>query len=322
MYTNLKFLAILILMVFPYLAKGQNKKINNNRDKLIVYETVIVYDTIFIYDTVKISDHAKLNKIKSKQLILNVLQYDTANQRANLLIISPNQTATIPINSIILNENIKKYESMKKLSFFGVVLFAFQNMVIAQTNFGVSAGGGTWWAKSNNPFGSVEFSPTFNTGLFFSQPLSNAFNLKMEVNYSYLMSNYSYKAIVDTLNWVVTGEGESATNYHQISLPLQVGYKIGEFRPFLGVEYSYRFSESWLDKRIYSFGVIGGVNYLFNDKFSVSLNYYQGLSDDYTQKGTIINPFTSEKIGEYNYFWKSSRLGLTLYYTFSKKKRE
>jgi hypothetical protein len=321
MFTNLKFIIALIFALLPYLANGQNKKFNNNKDTLIVYETIIVYDTIFVYDTIKLFDNVKLNKIEPKGLELNILQYDTISRRANLLIISRNQTATIPINGIILSENIKNLKSMKKLSFFGMVLFAFQSMVIAQTNIGITAGGGTWWVKSNNPFGNVEFSPTFNAGLFLKQPLSNAIYLKMEVNYTFLMNNYSYKAVVDTFNNSI-GDEEAATDYHQISLPLHVGYKIGKFSPFLGVEYSYRFSESWLNKQIHSWGVIGGLNYFINDKFSVSLNYYQGFTSDYIKKGTIIDPFTKEKIGDYNYFWKSSRLGLTLYYSFNKKKGE
>lgn len=319
---NNNYYTLIFFVLFSFFAHGQNLRYTENRDTLYVYETVIVYDTVYIFDTIKISDNFLPAKIDGKRLEINILQFDIESQQANLLRISRDQTATIPLNGIILTDNNKKIESMKKLSFLGVVLFAFQSMVIAQTNYGISAGVGTWWATSNHPNASVGFSPTFNAGFFIKQPLGKAVFLQLDANYTFLNNNSSYKVAVENPVWGTIGDGESASDYHQITVPLEVGYKIGKFSPLLGIEYSYRFSEPWLKRQIHSFGFIGGVNYSINDKFSIGLNYYQALTKDISIEEEVLDPISLQAIGAYNYYWRSSSIGLTLYYALNNKKVE
>ncbi len=104
-------------------------------DTVYVYEDVVIYDTVVVYDTVFIRpDITDILPLKPKSI--NILRLDTFYHQADLLGISDQQAATFPINHIILDENysknIKNSESMKKINFFGVVLFAFQS-IIAQT---------------------------------------------------------------------------------------------------------------------------------------------------------------------------------------------
>jgi hypothetical protein len=133
-------------------------------------------------------------KLKS----INLLQLDTINHQANLLLISDQQTATFPINHIILDENfsknIKNSESMKKLSFFGVVFFAFQAMVLAQTNYEVSIGSGIWWENGKIEYVNKPHSPLLNIGLYAKRNFSDKnIGLKSGLLYSYLFSTDSYE---------------------------------------------------------------------------------------------------------------------------------
>lgn len=320
MKSSIKYFFTLIFLVWTMFVDA-NTLLSSKPDTIFQYETLTVYDTVFVYDTIRAVEPEKLNPIEPKGADYSVLHLDTAGNKAILLIISGNKTATIPINGIILNENIKNLNSMKKLSFVGVVLFAFQSMVMAQTNYGITVGGGAWWAKCNEPITSVNYTPTLKAGVFFEHSLSNNVFLKTGLNYNYLTNNYSYKATVDTLNWVGVGDEASATAYHQFSIPLQFGYAIGKIKPYLGIEYSYRISESWLNQSINSFGLLGGINYAISDKVTLGINYYHGLTKDYEYSGPILNPVTSERMGEYNNHWKSSRLEFSLFYTFNKEKK-
>ena len=55
---------------------------------------------------------------------------------------------------------------MKKLNFLGVVFFAFQAMVLAQTNYEVTVGSGIWWENSNLQYVDVPYSPLINAGVY------------------------------------------------------------------------------------------------------------------------------------------------------------
>lgn len=165
---------------------------------------------------------------------------------------------------------------MRKISFLGLMLVSFQSMVLAQSDFGVSVGGGTWWSKCNNPvvqgkqIASVEFSPNINLGAYYKQYLQSGFTIEARLNYRLLLSNYSYKSsypssltynpdekyyylLWDDLNEpqeVLTVNGEkiytsrgigeetSTINYHTIEVPLQIGYTFGKFNPYIGMRYS------------------------------------------------------------------------------------
>jgi len=90
-------------------------------DTLFVYETIVVYDTIKVYDTLKVEYKKELNSNASETFLKNnnsaknaVLVLDTATQKAQLVLFSKNDTATISISNIILSETNKNLDTMKK----------------------------------------------------------------------------------------------------------------------------------------------------------------------------------------------------------------
>jgi hypothetical protein len=304
-------------------------------DTVYIYETVIEYDTVYVHDTITINDKSVgniLEFIQPKKAEVNLL-LDTNHDRANAVIFSGGHAATFPVNRIMYSENIKNSTDMKKVSFIGLTLFAFNSMVLAQTDFGISAGGGLWWTNCNYSYVKTEFSPYVNLGPYLQLPVGNHLNLGLGVNYHFLFNNYGYKtelgtkiATGDTIysDIILLGDGEAASNYHQFSIPMEISYRIGKLSPFVGFEYSYRISESWLDKSQHSYGLLGGINYTLSEKFGLSVNYYCGLTKDYEYSGDYFDPSVAfeRKIGSYNVSWKSSRVGVTLQYSLKKTKQQ
>jgi hypothetical protein len=331
-----RFISISVLTFIISYSFGQSAIKTPQSDTIYIYETVEVYDTIVVYDTVKVVRNFSLNKLESiKTSDLKVLLVDTLNNKADLLIISKEKSATISLDGIILNENLKNTKSMKKLSFLGVVMFAFQSMVMSQTQYGVCIGGGTWWAKCNKPVFKSEYTSTFNAGMFVEVPLNSYLFLGSEFNFQYLQSNYSYKACAYSIGWVsteypgtqsfnngVVGETESATNYYQLSMPVNIGFQVYRFKPYAGIRFSYRLSDSWANVSVKSAGINVGVNYPVFKRLSVGINYYKGLTKDFEHTGDTYNCETMEIIETNKYNWKSSWVGINLNYSFDWKKKK
>ncbi|MBK8806338.1 MAG: hypothetical protein IPO21_06730 [Bacteroidales bacterium] len=221
-------------------------------DTVFVYEEIVVYDTVFVYETVKettIDEVYTLTKAKS----LNILQLDTINNTANLLIISDGKTATISLENIILKRNIKNIESMKKLTFFGVVLFALKSMVFAQTEFEISLGGGIWYESTNIEYIDKPTSPLAGIGIYGSRSLLKGnIKIKTGVNYNFLLSTGDYK--FDG----TTGVGHSSQgieygyinenfghNFLCISIPVYLYFSKYKLKPFIGCNYNHLQSQSW-----------------------------------------------------------------------------
>jgi len=288
---------------------------------MLLYETITIYDTLFVYDTVRIRENIKDISFAPESIDLIGPQADICQRHREKLIFPLNETATISNKSIILNENSKNSESMKRTGLIATALFAVHTFVTAQTNFGITAAGGFWWAKCNESIVKSETTPSMKAGLFLEHSFNRHLFLKTEVNYNYLSSNYSYKAVVDPVNWLVVGETESTTPYHQISIPVNIGYKLGTVKPYLGFEYSYRISDPAINKRFNLFGLSGGINFTLSDDISLGVNYYHGLTKDYSYKGKITDPLTQQTVGQYNDYWKSSRIELALSYTFKMRQK-
>jgi hypothetical protein len=310
-----QFIFLLIAFLFCQHLFGQHPS-PGKRDTVFIYRTKIVLDTLVIHDTIWIPRNetiSRLDKMSSKPLYLNDLQPD-----ARLLLFFNHESATIPVNSILLAENLKNSVSMKKLSFIGVVLFAFQSMVLAQSDFGLSAGTGLWWTKCNVSSAGSEFSPLLNIGTYAKVPLHGNLFLRTGINYHYMFRNGSYKQKLDYSMPVTIGDGESASAYHLFSLPLQLGLELPRFEPYLGMEYTYRVSESWLNAKKSSLGVSAGLNYNISSLMSLGLNYQLGLKADTRLNGSLIDPLSSEVIGNYDYSWKTDRVQFSLYYSLKK----
>lgn len=302
-------------------------------DTVYVYDTLVVYDTIVIHDTLRLRDEVVKDSLELEYLMHQIevkqaiIQIDTATSRANLLVPFGYKSATIPINGIILTENTKKLESMKKYSFFGLVFFAFQTMVIAQADYGISAGSGIWWPHTKEYEVSTEVAPTFNAGVFISKGIfNNRFGLELEVNYHFLMNNYTYKFVVNTLEHRVIGDAEAASCFHQVSVPLNLFLNLQKFKVYTGLEYAFRTSESWAKDAsgnryaINSLGLTAGLSYQLTGRLLLDLRFRQGLTVDIDRME--YSYYTGQQLHsiDYNLNWKSSQAGLSVFYSLAKKK--
>jgi hypothetical protein len=284
MFNKLRFIILLFLTFLAFNVNGQNE-MSITSDTIYIYETEIVYDTIFVIDTIDLRETKHLESldfIKRNPFAISALLIDTAKRNANLLLVSKNYSATIPINNIILNEHNKNFESMKKLNFLGVIFFATQSMLFAQSDFGISVGGGAWWSECNNSsLATKSYSTRSSVNLFFRQNLKNKFFIETRPGYNLLFSNQSYKlnfsnssqpiywneiwelhTVVpydptklplkdDGVPLYTIGDEASNTNFHLIEIPLYLGYSFKNFSPFIGIMYSLKMYNSTKTEVIY-----------------------------------------------------------------------
>ncbi len=309
-------------------------KANAQTDTVYVYEDVIVYDTIVVYDTVFIKPD--INNIPLKLKSINLLQLDTITHQASLLLISDQQTATFLINHIIpdenLNKNIKNSESMKKLNFLGVVFFAFQAMVLAQTNYEVTVGSGIWWENSNLQYVDVPYSPLINAGVYVKRNFTDKnLGLKTGLLYSYLFSTGSYKFDGTEGVWH-SQEGYEfedlnihyGSGFHNISIPLLLYYSKYKIQPFIGLNYNYLVSglqnsssgtEFFTDS--HNAGINAGIGYSVSGNFSVNLEYKHNLTYDYGE--SIYGSADGQTIIDESRYFRNNQITVSLLYKLHKK---
>ena len=115
----------------------------------------------------------------------------------------------------------------------------------------------------------------------------------------------------------IVGKKESSTDYAMVSVPLKIGYQIGRFNPNFGVEYNYRVGINKNVGELHSMGITTGLRFDLN-KFAFSTDFYSGLTNDMTHKGTVYygrrddeNP---EKIEIRDFNWKSYRIEFSIHY--------
>ena len=313
---------------------------NAQTDTVYVYEDVVVYDTIVVYDTVFIKpDFNNILPLKLKSI--NLLQLDTINHQANLLIISDQQTASFSINHIILDENfsknIKNSESMKKLSFFGVVFFAFQAMVLAQTNYEVSIGSGVWWENGNLEYVDKPYSSLLNVGFFAKRNFTDkSFGLKTGIEYGYLLGSNDYKFDGTVGIWHSEDgiEFESVNSnfgagQHNISIPILIYLDRYRVQPFFGLNYNYLstgmqtsstgtkyFSDS------HNIGVNLGIGFRINKSIAINMEYKHNLTSDYGEaiyyEGSSYSDADNTVLGS-SFNLKNAQAKLSIVYSLNKR---
>ncbi len=213
----------------------------------------IIYDTLFIYDTIFVTDTIRLKRCNAIEQLppSNIFETNNGTTQKNL-IINKYFAATISVNHILLSDSnqyfltIKKFDKMKRLNFFGVVLFAFQNMVVAQNNVSLSLGGGAYNLKTSENFvrdqsrargnSTTELTGLFKIGIngernFFKSKIS----IGSSLNYHFL-KGADFPAYDYTGNPTVVSEGYRK-NYHMISIPLFVRWNAKSVKPFSGAEF-------------------------------------------------------------------------------------
>lgn len=306
-----------------------------------MYENIVVYDTVVVYDTILIKPDID-NILPLKLKPISVLQLDTIKHQANLLLISDQETATFPINHIILdeniNKNIKNLESMKKLSFFGLVFFAFQAMVLAQTNYEVSIGSGIWWENGNLEYVNKPYSPLINAGVYAKRNFTDkSFGLKTGVEYSYLLGSNDYKFDGTTDTWHSENGSEFEylnSNYgaglHNISIPILIYFDKYRVYPFLGVNYNYLatgmqtstngtkyFSDS------HNIGLNLGIGFKLNELFFINMEYKYNLTYDYGEanyyEGGNSSDADNTVLGS-SFNLKNAQVKLSIVYKLNKRK--
>ncbi|MFV0505114.1 MAG: hypothetical protein ACK5L5_00160 [Bacteroidales bacterium] len=340
MQSNLKLASILLLLLWMLPdAEAQ-------RDTVFVYEDVIVYDTLVVYDTVFVQAEIN-NLLLDKVKFVSILNIDTTTGLANLMLISEDRSATIPINSIIVNENIKNLEIMRKLGFFAVFGFAFQTMVMAQTSYEVSLGSGIWYENYKHESYRKPIAPMLSGGMYAKRNFDNShFGLRAGLEYAYLFG------ISDSQEYYAQGSisvGEALNNnyragMHNISLPLLVYYDKFFIRPYVGINYNYlrtgKYSHyvpstgynnngsgngSWSgNNNSHNFGVMGGFDLKLSKGIAVRIESRFNVTSDYRVDGQALGNNTHGQVvstHRNSYGLRNSQAKISLVYSFGNKKK-
>ena len=308
-------------------------------------DTIFVYDTLVIIDTIRISrppiDFKDLEKLATKKL--SYLEVKNAHSNEKLFIFSNGQTATLSdsnIKSVNNNSNSKNSEQMKKIGFLGVMLFAFQNMVLAQNDIGVYFGSGVYNLLVVDE-SNTNFVPTAHLGISYQEPFANdKLFYDIKLNYSYL-SPTTFDSVdsisVSIIEFPLTGSigvnstpttsiESATTDYHCniLSLPLTLGLNGGGFRPFIGIEpywkdYQYISRPvDTADSKLTGFGVSGtsyGANAIIG--FQIPFSKRFALNASYVRQFTVEEvpdiPFSPNKDVQFQ------RLDISLRYRLFKK---
>lgn len=322
MMRRINFWLIVAILLFGFFeAIGQS---------IVAPDTIYIYETVVVYDTVRL---VKPKRIAEKRIkSISPVNYSSSNQLAVKKVghhtIFSSSSATIPQSSIIGSKsktNIQKNESMKAKHFLAIAIIALQTSSYAQPRYGITAGGGVWWAHGIRQNAVTEVAPTFNLGAFICKPvISNKVNFEWELQYSFLASNYSYKGKSSPELWMSIGDSEAATAYHQFAIPFRVEWVLGKFTPFIGAEYTYRRAENWVKDvngntlSMNRLGIITGLKYTPSSTWSFGVAYDGGLTDDFTLNHLVVSP---EGMASGLQIWKSSWVGLSAFYTFNGMKK-
>jgi len=254
MFKKASLLFSLFFLIFTATSAQTHSEFIGDRDTIFVYDTLIIVDTIHISRTP--IDFKDLEKLSSKKL--SYLEVNNAKTDEKLFIFSNGQTATLSNSYINLtnnNLNSKNSDEMKKIGFLGVMLFAFQNMVLAQNDIGVYLGSGAYNLLVLDEK-NTNFVPSINLGISYQVPFANdKLFYDIKLNYSYL-SKTKFNSVdsvsISVIDFPFTGPPvnnmpmttiKAATSrYHCsiLSLPLTLGLNGGSFRPFIGIEPYYK----------------------------------------------------------------------------------
>jgi hypothetical protein len=219
------------------------------------------------------------------------------------LIVTDGFAATFSPNVIMDSVHIfqlKHADPMKKMSFFGVLLFAFQNMVLAQHDFHLNAGGGAYMLRANTGE-KTQIAPEFLAGLRYSRTVANGkIGLNADLSYHFMQaSRFDSVRLSANINTWVFNEGNNFNhNYHMLNLPLSVQWNTKWFSPVAGAEFYYKISPrisqfitdqsgATVETRRYHVPYHGlswfaGIEAPLNSRLKVGLRYFHGLTKEQT----------------------------------------
>ena len=107
------------------------------QDTVYIYEEVIVYDTVYEYI------EKRVNPFEDTKA-MHIIQVDTLTKTSNLLIIGNGKTTTIPIDNVILSDDVKKRDSTSSMGFWNLMTFAIKNMLVDKSTLDMFLGFGAW----------------------------------------------------------------------------------------------------------------------------------------------------------------------------------
>ena len=201
----------------------------------ILQDTVFVYDTVFITDTVRI----RYKQPAMEPLPASLLLSGQEGTSQKYVIISATGAATFSLVRIIDSVNISPFkhsDSMKKIGFFGVVLFAFQHMVLAQNNISINVGGGGYRNKVNSTMSS-KTAPEFLLGVGYQKDFANGkLSFNADADYHFLAES-NFDAVPRYNGFDIFTNDQQYSNYHALSLPVALSWNTPWFSPGIGVEY-------------------------------------------------------------------------------------
>jgi hypothetical protein len=330
------------------------------QDTVYIYEEVIVYDTVYEYI------EKRVNPFEDTKA-MHIIQVDTLTQTSNLLIIGNGKTTSIPIDNLILSDDVKKRDSTSNMGFWNLMTFAAKNMLIDKSTLDMYMGFGAWTSLCNkiivedhlawNPGGNgtlnfgvnyeTQFISHFTIGtgagihfLFENEGLKGKFTCNYP-DCNSCSSNEKYTINIGTFNIEKGekghGEGldmhwdenestgqyedsvglvESTTNYVMFAVPARLGYRIGNFTPYLGAEYNIRMAMNNDLKDLHSLGIITGMRYDINRHFAVSTNFYTAITKDMSHTGTLYSRSDGARIRTDKYNWRTFRLEFAGHFKF------
>ncbi len=216
-----------------------------------VPDTIFVYDTIYITDTIRIARPLKRELKKLPSANLAEIKYAGASGD-QLLNIPPDAPATLFKNPIIQSADIiqlKKADSMKKISFLGIALFTLPSMMLAQNNLYVSAGTGAYQINPNTEIKS-QIAPAIYGGIGYRRDLAgDKLSIGVELNYARLL----HPTFDDSRALLPVGIPANHLfnqkiynrNYHLLSLPVALRLQTKSLSPRVGLEVYYRQSRQF-----------------------------------------------------------------------------
>lgn len=276
-------------------------------------DTIFVYDTIFVTDTIRVyrglHKMSSINEIPTHSLLGRQALRITTDEK--ILIISTGVAATFSPTAIIDSTNIvntKNFESMKKVNFLGVMLFAFQNMVLAQNNFSFNAGTGIYRNTATTNVRSRN-AATLLTGIGYSRNFAkDKLRFNADLNYHFLFR--SDFGAVNSVNFVETGYYTKEAfdqNYHLLSLPVSLQLNRKWCSPFIGAEVYYKQSQKITsssdplgdvtpDMTYYytnpGAAIFAGIQVPLYKRIALDLKYTQGITPE-NESGSLRERYTS-----------------------------
>jgi hypothetical protein len=180
----------------------------------------------------------QLNSIENATLII-----DSTKKNVNLIYFSPKGGATIPISSILINENQLKFITMKKVTFFTMFYLALQTIGLAQPELNLKAG----LTRFNDAGNSVIYGSQHNYGSENYYGLNQGIEIKTAIansNFSFSLGFDFYGFGDDFHNKFIEtdstiNEFDASSTVNQRALPILVYYRYKWVEAFVGYEYRF-----------------------------------------------------------------------------------